>query len=784
MKFSENWLRNIIDPPLTSTALADVLMMCGLDVEAVESAAPPFAGVIAAEVVEIGKHPSADRLQVCRVNTGGETITVVCGAPNVAVGMRVALATVGAKLSGMEIKQAKVRGVESSGMLCSAKELGIADDASGLMALPADAQLGADVRKVLDLDDALITIKPTPNRGDCLSMLGIAREVAAMTGCTMKPMPATAITETTAERVEIALEAGDACPRYTARIVRGVDVRAKSPRWLVQRLERSGLRGISAVVDVTNYVMLELGQPLHAFDFAKVEGGIRVRFAQDREMLKVLNGQELKLDPSCLVIADQKKALALAGIMGGADSGVTDGTQDVLLESAFFAPTAIAGKARALGFGSDSSYRFERGVDFAATVQALDRAAQMIVEICGGHAGPVAEARGALPPRPQVRMRRARAERVLGITVSAQDVAGIFSRLGYVFAQQGDEFLVTPPAYRFDLAIEEDLIEEVARIRGYDHIPEGKLVGPAVILPAVETRLTSRRLRSRMVARDYQEIVSYSFVDKNWELDFCGNESPAMLANPIATQMSAMRSSLFGSLVDCLKLNLARQQERIRLFEIGCCYERQGSGYGQRRMIGGIAYGGAVTEQWGEAKRRVDFYDVKADVESLLGGRSVRFEPVRRQALHPGRAAGIVIDGRLAGVLGQLHPALQQKYDFPYEPICFEINLDLLSDSPVIQFQEFSRQPTVRRDIAVEVGETASTEAMVAAMKKAASALVFDLAPFDVYRGKGIDSDKKSVAFRVLLQDTSKTLTDAEVEAEIGRLVHALQEEFQARLRK
>ena len=784
MKFSENWLRTIIDPPITSAALADVLMMCGLDVDAVEAAAPPFSGVITAEVLALAKHPSADRLQVCSVNTGTDTITVVCGAPNVAVGMRVALATVGATLPGIEIRQAKVRGVESSGMLCSAKELGIAEDASGLMALPADTPLGVDLRKVLDLDDRLITIKPTPNRGDCLSMLGVAREVAAMTGAAMKAIPKAVVAEQITDRIEIALEAGDACPLYSARILRGLNARAPSPRWLVQRLERSGLRSISAVVDVTNYVMLELGQPLHAFDFAIIEGGIRVRQAHSGETLKVLNGQSLTLDPSLLVIADQKKALALAGIMGGADSGVTDGTSDVLLESAFFAPVAIAGKSRTLGFGSDSSYRFERGVDFASTREALDRATGLILKICGGQAGPVAEARATLPARPVVRMRRARAERVLGIALTAQEVADIFTRLDYVYEQQDDVFLVTPPAYRFDLAIEEDLIEEVARVRGYDRIPEGKLYGPAVILPARETRLTSRKLRSRMVARDYQEIVSYSFVDESWERDFSGNDAPLKLANPIAAHMSVMRSSLFGSLVDCLKLNLARQQERVRLFEIGSCYERVADGFGQRRMIGGLAYGGAVSEQWGTAKRRVDFYDVKADVETLLGGRSIRFEPAQRDALHPGRSASIVVDGRHCGVIGQLHPALQQKYDLPYEPICFEINLETLSDTALLQFQEFSRQPVVRRDIAVEVDESAATEAMVIAMKKVASGLVFDLVPFDVYRGKGIDSDKKSVAFRVLMQDTSKTLTDTEVDAEMASLIKALQEEFQARLRK
>ena len=652
MKFSENWLRTFVDPPVTSAALADVLMMSGLDVEAVEPAAPPFERVIAAEVVEVAKHPSADRLHVCRVNTGSDTLSVVCGAPNVAAGMRVALAQVGAKLPGSEIRLAKVRGVESSGMLCSARELGISDDASGLIALPADAPLGADVRKVLDLDDQLITIKPTPNRGDCLSLLGIAREVAAMTGCALKAPPIAPLQEEIADRIEIAVEAKAGCPRYSARIVRGVNALAASPRWLVQRLERSGLRSISAIVDVTNYVMLELGQPLHAFDLAGLDGGIRVRAGRAGETLKVLNGQDVALDAGSLVIADQSKALALAGIMGGAASGVGDQTRDVLLESAFFAPAAIAGKARALGFGSDSSYRFERGVDFAATARALARATQLVIEICGGRAGPVCEAQAELPQRPPVRLRRARAERILGVALNAPEVADIFRRLGYAYEQRGDEFLVTPPSYRFDLAIEEDLIEEVARVRGYDRIPEGKPQGGAVILPAVETSMTNRALRARLVARDYQEVVTYSFVDRNWELDFGGNESPVMLANPIAAQLSTMRSNLLGSLVDCLKLNLSRQQERVRLFEIGCCYERAGSGYAQRRMVGGLAYGGAVAEQWGADKRRVDFYDVKSDLESLMTGRKIQFRARSASGAAPGAGRHTVDrrgSGRLSG---------------------------------------------------------------------------------------------------------------------------------------
>ena len=785
MKFSESWLRTFVDPPLDGAALADTLMMSGLDVEAVEPAAPAFNGVVVAAVLSVEKHPDADRLNVCQVDAGdGAPLTVVCGAPNVAAGLRVPLARVGAKLPGGEIRKAKVRGVESSGMLCSAKELGIAEDAAGLLVLEADAPLGADIRAIFDLDDRLITIKPTPNRGDCLSLLGVAREVAAMTGSPLKPLAVAAPAEAIADRLEITLEDATRCPLYSARVVRGVDAAAPSPRWLVQRLERSGLRSISAIVDVTNYVMLELGQPLHAFDLSCIEGGIRVRGGRAGEKLAVLNGEDVELNSELLVIADDRKPLALAGIMGGAASGVTAGTRDILLESAFFTPAAIAGKARTLGFASDSSYRFERGVDFAGAARALARATELVVALCGGRAGPVCEQRATLPVRPPVRMRRARAERLLGVALESAAVADIFKRLGYAFREQDESFEVTPPSYRFDLAIEEDLIEEVARIRGYDRIPEGRPQGGAVMLPAAETRLAPRLLRGRLVGRDYQEVVTYSFVERGWEADFCGVDAPVALANPIAAHLSVMRSSLVGSLVDCLKLNLSRQQERVRLFEIGCCYLRDGAGYGQRRMVGGLAYGGAVAEQWGADKRRVDFYDVKGDVEALLTGYLLRFAPAALPALHPGRAAAVSVGNEVVGHLGELHPRLVQKYDLPSAPIVFELNLDKLGDRNLAQFIDFSRQPIVRRDLAVEVGEGVAVASMLASLRKAASGLVCDLAPFDVYRGKGIDSDKKSIAFRVSMQDTSRTLTDADVDREMERLIQALQEEFQAKLRK
>ena len=784
MKFSENWLRTFVNPPLVSRALAEAMTMSGVEVELVEPVAPPFDRVVVAEVLEVQKHPAADRLTVCRVGAGGAPLQVVCGAPNVRAGMRVPLAQIGARLPGIEIKQAKVRGIESNGMLCSARELGLAADASGLLVLPADAPPGADIRQYLELDDQLFTIKPTPNRGDCLSVFGFAREAAAITGSALTSAPTAAVPAASSDRIEIVLDDKTGCPRYCGRIVRGVNARAATPRWMVQRLERSGLRSISAIVDITNYVMLELGQPLHAFDLARIDGGIRVRRARSGEQLKLLNEQEIALDASLLVIADHKKPLALAGIMGGVQSAVTPDTGDILLESAFFDPAAVAGKSRVLGFGSDAAYRFERGVDFAATVEAMERATRLVLDICGGKAGPVCEATATLPERKPVRLRRARAQRLLGIEFTMQQIADILHRLGFAFDAHGDEFLVTPPSYRFDFAIEEDLIEEVARIHGYDKIPANPPVATAAMLPATETRISSYALRGLMVARDYQEIVSYSFIDRQWEIDFCANRDPVALANPIAAHLNVMRSSLIASLVDCLRLNLSRQQERERLFETGRCFSRAGPAYEQVMMLGGLAYGEAIPEQWGVTGRKIDYYDVKCDVEAVIAPNVARFEAAQHPALHPGRSAKVTLEGVQIGWLGELHPRLQQEYDLPYAPMVFELNLDRITARNLPVYREISRQPLVRRDLSVEVAETVSAQAMLDALKECAKSYVSEVALFDVYRGKGIDSDKKSIAFKILLQDTDKTLTDAEVESALEQMLQVLQEQFQARLRK
>ncbi len=782
MRFSENWLRTFVDPPLTTRELADALTMSGLEVENIEPAAPVLGNIVVGEVLAVRRHPHAERLSICTVGAGGDPLQVVCGAPNVRAGMRAPLARSGAHLAGVTVQRTAIRGVDSNGMLCSTRDLGIGEDTSALLELPDDAPVGADIRAYLELDDQILTVKPTPNRGDCLSVQGVAREVAAVTGSTLKRMRAI-VEARRGDRVDITLEVPEACPRYCGRIVRDINAGAATPRWMAQRLERSGTRSISAVVDITNYVMLELGQPLHAFDLIALEGGIRVRCGRAGEQLMLLNDQRIALGPDWLVIADQGKPLALAGIMGGKDSAVTADTQDILLESAFFAPAVIAGKSRLLGFGSESAYRFERGVDFAATREALERATQLVLELCGGEAGPVSEASAELPARRPVRVRRARAQRVLGTELTSGDVSDALRRLRFEFEARGDHFDVTPPSYRFDLAIEEDLIEEIARIHGYDRIPASRPAAAAVMLPASELSTSAGALRALLVARDYQEIISYSFVGRQSEIDFCDNREPVSLINPIAAHLEVMRSSLIGSFVECLKLNLSRQQERVRLFEIGRCFARTATGYSQQTKIGGLAYGGAVPAQWGSPARMIDFYDVKSDVEALLGRRGARYEPFKHPALHPGRSAKVTLGGVEIGCLGTLHPQLLQKYDFPYAPVVFELNLDAVECRVRARFSDFSRLPLVRRDLAVEVAATISAETMLDALQKGAPEIVSDIVLFDVYRGKGIDSDKKSIAFRILLQDTLKTLTDAEVEAAIQQLLHVLQEEFQAKLR-
>lgn len=784
MKFSENWLRSFVNPPLGARELADALSMSGLDVEDVQPAAAPFEGVVVGEVLKVERHPQADRLTVCQVRAGSAPVAIVCGAPNVAPGMKVPTALPGAKLPGVEIKVAQLRGIESHGMLCSAKDLGLAAESTGLLELPADAAPGSDVRKLLDLDDWLFTTKPTPNRGDCLSVVGVAREVAAVTGASFAQPDVKSARATIADRLAVTLEAPQDCPRYCGRLVKGVNPNAPTPEWMVTRLARSGIRAISAVVDITNYVMLELGQPLHAFDAGKLAGGIRVRRAKAGEKLTLLNGMEPALTPGFLVIADEAKAVALAGIMGGIDTAVSGATRDVFLESAFFSPEVIAGRARQLNFASDSSFRFERGVDFAGTQAALERATQLVLEICGGGAGPVTEARATLPARDPVRLRVARAERLLGIKLDGIQVSDILRRLRFEFSVAGGEFRVTPPSYRFDIAIEEDIVEELARIHGYERIPATLPVAPATMLPAPEARRDLTAIRAVLVARDYQEVVTYSFVDAAWERDLAGNDAPVALANPISSQMSVMRSTLAGGLLNSLVYNVSRRQPRARLFEVGRCFLAASSGaYAQPLRIGGVSYGDARHEQWGIKGRPGDFYDIKGDVEALLAPLRAEFHPVSHPALHPGKAAAIRVGGMTAGWIGELHPRWQQKYDLPIPPVLFELEYDAIGIRGLPAYNETSKFPLVRRDIAAEVEEGTTYQAIVQALWRGRPPIVTEIGLFDIYRGTGVEKGKKSLAFRVLLQDTRKTLTDAEVESAVSQLRRILQETFNAKLR-
>jgi phenylalanyl-tRNA synthetase beta chain len=783
MKFSEKWLRTFANPPLDTRELAHALTFAGLEVEEIEAVAPEFERVVVGEVLTVEKHPAADRLTVCQVNVGVAPLTVVCGASNVRPAMKVPTALIGARLPAIEIKAAKVRGVESHGMLCSEKELGLSEEASGLMTLPADAPVGACVRDVLDLDDSIFTTKPTPNRGDSLSILGVAREVAAVTGAQLEAPNPSRIDVSTSDALSVTLEAPDACPRYCGRIVCGVNASAASPPWMVARLERSGLRSISAIVDVTNYVMLELGQPLHAFDVAKLEGGVRVRFAGEGESFELLNGESPRLDARYLVIADDRKAIAMAGIMGGAATAVGTDTSDIFLESAFFTPDVIAGKSRELGFGSDSSFRFERGVDFEGTQRALDRATELVLHICGGKPGPVTEARGGMPERAPVQVRLSRATRLLGIDLSAESAASIFRRLHFKFTPGADGFTVTPPSYRFDISIEEDLIEELARIHGYDKIPAATPVASARMLEVPERIRTRAAVRAKLVLREYSEVVTYSFIDRQWEEDFCGNTDPVALANPIASHMSVMRSSLIPGLVTTAAFNVRHKQNRVRVFEIGRCFLRAGDGYPQPVRVAAIAYGDAAREQWGSPQRRVDFYDVKGDLEVLFAPGAVCVEPALHPAFHPGKSGRIKAGSRDVGWIGELHPRWQQKYDLPLAPLLVEVDYDAIEATGLPEFREVPRFPPVRRDMAALFDEAVPYEAILTALHRDAPSIVTEVRVFDVYRGPDLPKGRKSLAFMVLLQDTRKTLTDAEVESAVSQLRETLVQQFNATLR-
>ena len=804
MKFSENWLRELVDIPLDRDALVHRLTMAGLEVESVEVLGAGLDGVVVGEIVACEPHPDADKLRVCTVAAGGEALTIVCGAPNARLGLKAPLATVGSTMpNGAEIRKAALRGVESSGMLCSAGELGIDADASGLMELAADAPVGAALSQYLGLPDASIEIKLTPNRPDCLSVSGIARDVAALLGSAQR-LPAIVRVEvgSRAER-GISVEVATDCPHYIGRVIEGIDAAAPSPFWLAERLRRSGVRPISAIVDVTNYVMLELGQPLHAFDNDTLSGSVRVRRARAGEKLALLDGSEVTLDPEFLVIADDSRALALAGVMGGQASRVTDATRSVFLESAHFAPAAIMGRARKLGLHTDASHRFERGVDPALPRAALERATALLLAIAGGKAGPFVEAirTDALPQRAPIALRRTRLARLLDLQIADGEVERILDALGLRVERTAEGWRALPPSWRFDLAIEEDLIEEVVRVHGYERVPtrapRGDLRAPVL----VEARLPIGRLRAQLVARDYAEAVCYAFVAGDllarWKLDI----GAIALANPLSADLGFMRTSLLPGLVAALATNRRRQQERVRLFEVGNVFSKGGVvgenpadhdptttvAPTETMRIGGVACGGAFAEQWSETRRVVDFFDIKGDVESLfaLTNRAGEFSSVATAPpwLHPGQAAELRRGERRIGWLGALHPDLLKALDIEYDVFVFELDVEAISARALPGAEPLSRYPSVRRDLSFELPEDVAYAQVEAAIRDAVGETLSDIVLFDRYAGKNLGTGIKSLAMGLILQDRYRTLTDQDADRCVALAVAALEADCKARLR-
>ncbi|MBL0141180.1 MAG: phenylalanine--tRNA ligase subunit beta [Betaproteobacteria bacterium] len=782
MKVSVRWLHELAGAGLPVDRLAHILTMGGLEVEEVTPVAGAFDRIVVAQVKSVSPHPNADKLRVTEVDAGtGATLQIVCGAPNVAAGQKVPCAVVGAKLPGLEIRQAKLRGVESNGMLCSARELGLSDDHAGLLVLPEDAPVGKDIREYLDLDDTVLTLKLTPNRGDCLSMFGVARDVAALVGEAAE-LPAVApVAVTIADSREISISDSAACGHYFGRVVRGLDLAAKTPAWMARRLERAGLRPRNPLVDITNFVMLERGQPMHAFDNAKLSGGIDVRLARPGEELKLLNEQWAEYIPNLVLITDASGPVALGGVMGGFDSMVTGATTDVFLEAAFFPPEAIQGRARALQLTSDAAYRFERGIDFAGTRAALERATELTLTLCGGRAGPITEAHGNLPARTPVRVRPARVRALLGYDVPDAFMADAFGRLGCAVTRRDGVLEVVPPSWRFDLAIEEDFVEEVARVHGYEHVPAAAPRSTLPMLSPVEGARTRYGLKRTCAALGYQEVINYSFVSSQWEDDFAGNATAVRLANPIASTMNVMRSTLLGGLVAAVRSNLNRDEERVRLFEVGRCFLGEGpEPHEQPERLAAITYGGRLPEQWAEKTPAADFFDAKGDLEAIAGPVKLEFRADHHPACHPGRCARVWVGSREVGVVGELHPRLQLKYDLPLAPVLFEIDADVLLAGRALRFSGVSRMPTVRRDLAVVVPETLSAGVILGAIRASIPQSVREVEVFDEYRGKGVGSGGKSLAFRIVMQDTARTLTDAEVEEIVGSIRHLLVEKFQA----
>jgi len=808
MQFPESWLRSFCNPDLTTQQLADLLTMAGLEVEELQPVAPPFTGVVVAQVLEVAKHPDADRLNVCKVDAGtGEVLQIVCGAPNVRPGIKIPCATVGAELppgadgKPFKIKLGKLRGVESQGMLCSARELGVSEESNGLHILAEDAPLGQNIREHLKLDDTLFTLKLTPNLAHCLSVAGIAREVSALTGAPFIPPAVDHVKPSIDARLKVTVEATDLCGRFGGRVIQGVNPKAKTPDWMRERLARCGQRPVSALVDISNYVMFELGQPSHVFDLDKIHGGLQVRWGKAGEQLKLLNGQTITLDEQVGVIADEAQVESLAGIMGGDATSVGDETRNVYLEAAFWWPKAIAGRARRYNFSTDASHRYERGVDAAPTAQYIERVTRFIIDICGGQAGPLDDQILQQPERKPVTLRLSRAQRVIGMPVTLTECQQVFTRLDLPFSTQAvgqdTHLIVTPPSWRFDIQIEEDLIEEVVRVIGFDKLPKRAPKAPVTSQVRPEAQRSLYAVRRSVAARGYQEAITFSFVEEKWEADFAGNTQPIRVLNPIASPLSVMRSSLIGSLVEVLKTNLARKADRVRIFEVGRVFKRDASvqdgaqtvaGFDQPVRVSGLAYGSADALQWGQAARNVDFFDVKGDVEALLAPRLPQFVAAEHPALHPGRCAQVLVDGKAVGFVGELHPKWRQSYDLPLAPILFELDADVLAGRVVPAFTSVPKMQSVYRDLALVVQDSTVHDALIAAITKAQTeGLVRGARLFDIYKPKapvaGMTENERSLAVRVELRDDEQTLTDERIDTAMKAVLASLLEGVGARVR-
>lgn len=794
MKFSESWLREWVNPAISTEELSEQITMAGLEVDAVEPVAGAFTGVVVGHVVECAQHPDADKLRVTKVDVGaGEPIDIVCGAPNCRQGLKVCCATVGAVLPGdFKIKKAKLRGQPSEGMLCSFDELAIPVESDGIIELPADAPVGMDVREYLKLNDNAIEIGLTPNRADCLGMLGIAREVGVLNRLPVTEPQISPVAASIDNVMPIKVSAPDACPRYLGRVIKGIDANATSPLWMQEKLRRCGIRSIDPVVDVTNYILLEMGQPMHAFDHAKIDGGIVVRMAEEGEKLTLLDGNEVTLRADTLVVADHSRPLAMAGIFGGEYSGVTAETKDVLLECAFFSPLSITGRARAYGLHTDSSHRFERGVDYAVQNKAMERATALLLEICGGDAGPVVDVTSAayLPQAATITLRRSKLDSLIGYHVEDDVVTDILTRLGCQVSKTAEGWTAVAPSWRFDMEIEEDLVEEVARIFGYNNIPNEAPLAELRMNDHREANLPLKRVKAALVDKGYQEAITYSFVDPKVQALLHPGEEAMILPNPISVDMSAMRLSLWSGLIGAAVYNQNRQQPRVRIFESGLRFVPDAAaenGVRQEVMLAGLLTGNRSNEHWGQESKTVDFFDMKGDLEAVLEltGRldDVKFEACSNPALHPGQSAALVLDGEQIGFIGALHPELERKLDLNGRTMLFEVLWDKISQRTITSAQSISRFPANRRDIAIVVDESVSAQNIIDECRKVGGNQLVGVNLFDVYRGKGVNDGCKSLAISLTLQDTSRTLEEEEIANAVSGIVEALKVRFQASLR-